>query len=92
VKVVKFEGDYVWHSHEHEDELFWVLDGQVRIELRDGAVVLNPGEFFIVERGVEHRPVAREPAHVVLFEPVTVRNTGDVDASYTIEAADLPRL
>lgn len=92
VKVVKFEGEYVWHRHETEDELFLVVKGQMRIELRNQAVELNEGEFFIVPHGVEHRPVAPRLAHVLLFEPATTRNTGDVDHDYTIEAGDLERL
>jgi mannose-6-phosphate isomerase-like protein (cupin superfamily) len=92
VKVVKFDGEYVWHSHANEDELFWVIRGRIRICFRDGDVALGPGEFVVVPRGVEHKPVADEPAEVVLFEPMATRNTGDADHAYTIEAADLPRV
>ncbi|MCH8005824.1 MAG: cupin domain-containing protein [Planctomycetes bacterium] len=92
VKVVKCEGEYVWHHHEQEDELFYVLKGRLRILLRDREVALEAGEFFIVPRGVEHKPVADEPAEVVLFEPVTTRNTGTVDHAYTIEAAELEKI
>jgi mannose-6-phosphate isomerase-like protein (cupin superfamily) len=92
VKVVKFEGEYVWHHHAHEDELFLCLEGEVEIQLRDGVVQLGPGELVVVPRGVEHRPVARSAAHVVLFEPRTVRNTGNIDHAFTIEAADLERI
>ena len=92
VKVVKCEGEYVWHHHEQEDELFYVLQGRLRILLRDREVALEAGEFFIVPRGVEHKPVADEPAEVVLFEPVTTRNTGTVDHAYTIEAAELEKI
>ncbi len=92
VKVVKCEGEYVWHHHEQEDELFYVLKGRLRILLRDREVALEPGEFFIVPRGVEHKPVADEPAEVVLFEPVTTRNTGNVDHAYTIEARELEKI
>ena len=90
VKVVKFEGEYIWHSHAAEDELFWVINGRIRICLRDGDVELGPGEFFIVPRGVEHKPVAEGPADVVLFEPADTRNTGAVDCEHTIEASELP--
>ncbi len=79
-------------GHQHEDELFLCVAGQVRICLRDGEVVLGPGELCVVPRGVEHKPVADAPAQVVLFEPAATRNTGDVDHPYTIEAEDLPRL
>lgn len=92
VKVAKFEGEYVWHQHENEDEMFLVLDGQLRIEFRDHAVELGPGEFCIVPRGVEHKPVAPKLVQAVLFEPVTTRNTGDVDHDYTIEADQLERI
>lgn len=92
VKVVKFEGEYVWHHHADEDELFLVLEGEIDIHLRDGVVHLAPGELVVVPRGVEHKPVARELAHVVLFEPRTVRNTGNVDHEYTIEADALERI
>ena len=92
VKVVKFQGEYVWHQHEHEDELFLVLEGRIRIALRDREIALETGEFFIVPRGVEHKPVAEELAHVMLFEPATTRNTGNVDHGYTIEAGDLERI
>ena len=89
VKVLKARGDYVWHQHDTEDELFWVVRGSMRIELRGRDVELGPGEFFIVPRGVEHRPVVDDYAEVVLFEPDTTRNTGQVDHDYTIEPQDL---
>lgn len=92
VKVAKLHGEYVWHHHEHEDELFWVVEGRIRILLRDREVELGEGEFFVVPRGVEHKPVADEVAHVVLFEPAATRNTGNVDHDYTIEAGDLDRI
>jgi mannose-6-phosphate isomerase-like protein (cupin superfamily) len=81
VKLVKFKGEFVWHKHDDEDEMFLVVRGSIRILLRDGEVQLNEGEFAVVPRGVEHMPVAEEEAHVLLFEPKTVLNTGDaVDA------------
>ncbi len=92
VKVVKFLGEYVWHSHEHEDEAFMVLRGQVQILFRDGEVVLGPGEMCVVPKGVEHKPVSPELSEVLLFEPATTRNTGQVDHGYTIEANDLERI
>jgi mannose-6-phosphate isomerase-like protein (cupin superfamily) len=92
VKVVKFKGEYVWHKHDLEDELFMVLSGRIRVHLRDGVVELNEGEFCIVPRGVEHKPEADETAEVLLFEPATTRNTGGVDHDYTIEAGDLQRI
>ncbi len=85
VKVVKSHGEYVWHQHESEDEAFLVLKGELDIHLRDGVVKLRSGEMCVVPRGVEHKPVAESPALVLLFEPATTRNTGDVDHDYTIE-------
>ncbi len=94
VKVVKCRGEYVWHHHDDEDELFLVVSGRLRIELRGRpAVELGPGELFVVPRGLEHRPVAAEGvAEVVLFEPAATRNTGNVDHAFTIEAGDLERI
>ena len=79
VKVVKFQGEFVWHQHEQEDELFLVVHGRFRMDLREGSIELSPGEFLIVPRGVEHRPVAAEEVHVLLFEPGGLRNTGNVE-------------
>ena len=84
VKIVKFQGEFVWHKHETEDELFLVWRGCFRVEFRDQAVELGPGEFLIVPRGVEHRTVAEEEVEVVLFEPAATRNTGNVvDPTFT---------
>ena len=84
VKLVKFLGEFVWHHHEHEDELFLVVKGRFTMEFRDGQVPLEEGEFLIVPRGVEHRPVAMDEVHVLLFEPATTLNTGDVVSERTI--------
>ncbi len=92
VKVVKFKDEYVWHRHDGEDELFLVLEGKMQIHLRDRVVDLDEGEFFIVQRGVEHKPVADEICHALLFEPASTRNTGNVQHKYTIEADDLDRI
>lgn len=92
VKVVKCLGEYPWHSHADEDELFLVASGVLLLRFRNHVVELKEGEFCVVPRGVEHSPEAREEAHVVLFEPASTRNTGDVDHEYTIEAADLDRI
>ena len=86
VKVVKLQGEFVWHHHEAEDELFLVLEGTMTIQLRDRDVQLSRGELFIVPRGVEHRPVASDEAHVLLFEPATTLNTGNVRNERTYEA------
>jgi mannose-6-phosphate isomerase-like protein (cupin superfamily) len=85
VKLVKFQGDFVWHKHDEEDEMFLVVKGSIMIRLRDGDVRLEEGEFVIIPRGVEHMPVAEEEAHVILFEPKTVLNTGDVRNERTRE-------
>ncbi len=92
VKLVKCQGEYVWHHHDDEDEMFLVVRGHLAIHLRDRVVELDEGEFFIVPRGVEHKPVAAHPAEVLLFEPATTRNTGNVDHDYTIEAEDLRQI
>lgn len=92
VKVVKFEGEYPWHAHEHEDELFMVLRGSIEIRLRERCVTLGEGEFLVVPRGVEHSPNAPERAEVLLFEPASTRSTGDVEHAYTIEADALDEI
>ena len=84
VKLVKFQGEFVWHHHEHEDELFLVLYGSFTMEFRDRTVDVREREFIVVPRGVEHRPVAREEVHVLLFEPVSTRNTGNQVGERTI--------
>jgi mannose-6-phosphate isomerase-like protein (cupin superfamily) len=84
VKVVKLEGEFVWHHHDDEDELFWVVSGRLRMELRDGDVILEPGELLVVPKGVEHRPVAEGETHVVLIEPKTTLNTGNVRNERTV--------
>jgi mannose-6-phosphate isomerase-like protein (cupin superfamily) len=78
VKLVKFRGEFVWHHHEREDELFLGVRGRFRVEFRDRVVDVGPGEFLIVPHGVEHRTVADEEAEVLLFEPAATRNTGNV--------------
>ncbi len=85
VKLVKFEGPFVWHHHDAEDELFYVVRGRFRMEFRDRAVWVEEGEFIIVSRGVEHRPVADTEAEVMLFEPATTLNTGNVRNERTVE-------
>lgn len=84
IKLVKFKGEFPWHHHEYEDEMFFAVRGNFSIEFRDKTVELSPGDFVIVPRGVEHRPVADDEVEVMLFEPAGVRNTGNiVDAVYT---------
>jgi mannose-6-phosphate isomerase-like protein (cupin superfamily) len=77
VKLVKFQGEFVWHHHEEEDELFYVVEGSFNMEFRDKIVTINKGEFLIVPRMVEHKPVANEEVSIMLFEPATTVNTGN---------------
>jgi len=84
VKLVKFKGEFVWHFHEREDELFLVLKGQLLMKFRDREVWINEGEFIVVPRGVEHMPVAEEEVHVLLLEPKTTLNTGNVANERTL--------
>jgi mannose-6-phosphate isomerase-like protein (cupin superfamily) len=83
VKLVKFQGEFVWHHHEHEDELFLVVAGRFRMDFRDREVWLEAGEFLIVPHGVEHRPVADDEVSVLLFEPATTVNTGNANDERT---------
>lgn len=85
VKVAKLKGEFLWHMHENEDEMFYVVKGQLIIRLRNKDVVLNEGEFLIIPRGIEHMPVAEEEVHVMLIEPKTTLNTGDVTNERTVE-------
>jgi len=78
VKVVKLHGEFVWHHHDHEDEMFLVVAGNLRMRFHDREEIIKPGEFIIVPKGVEHLPVADEEVHIVLFEPKTTLNTGNV--------------
>ena len=84
VKLDKLKGEFVWHHHENEDEMFLVVKGRFRIEFRDRTVWLNEGEFIVVPRGVEHKPVADEEAWIVLFEPASTLNTGNVSNQFTL--------
>lgn len=86
VKLARFRGAFVWHHHEHEDELFLVHRGAFRMEFRDHVVELRAGDMLVVPRGVEHRPVADDEAEVVMFEPASTRNTGNVVDARTVES------
>ena len=92
VKLAKLQGEFVWHAHEHEDELFLVIHGELLLRLRDRDVIVRQGEFFIVPRGVEHCPVAQEECHVLLFEPAQTAHTGDVATDRTVAVQDQPRV
>lgn len=88
VKLVKLNGEFVWHKHDYEDELFLVIDGNLKIEFRDKIVHLAPNEFLIVPKGIEHRPVADEEVSVLLFEPASTLNTGDTKGELTRETLE----
>ena len=88
VKLVKFKGEFVWHHHDREDEMFLVVKGRMRMQLRDGDVSVGPGEFIIIPHGVEHKPVAEEETEVVLFEPNSTLNTGNVRNERTVAQLD----
>ena len=90
IKAVKVQGEFVWHDHPNEDELFYVVSGRMLLRLRDGELTLGPGEFAIVPKGVEHCPFAEEEAHVLLLEPKTTVNTGEVRGERTV--AQLERI
>ena len=88
VKLVKFQGEFVWHKHENEDELFYVLKGKFKMEFRDKTVEVKENEFIIVPKGIEHRPVAKNEVAVMLFEPNTTLNTGDKKGDLTRETLE----
>ena len=88
VKVAKLEGEFVWHQHEAEDELFLVLHGELRMKFRDAERIVRAGELIIVPRGVEHLPVAEAECHVLLFEPESTLNTGNVENERTVRDLD----
>ena len=83
VKLVKFKGEFVWHKHDNEDELFYVVKGSFNMEYRDKTITVNENEFLIVPKGVEHRPVAKQEVSIMLFEPATTLNTGDAVSDLT---------
>src|SRR5439155_870999 len=83
VKLAKFKGEFVWHKHDHEDELFFIVKGKLLIKLRDQDINLQEGEFVIIPKGVEHCPIAEEEVHVMLLEPKSTINTGNVESDLT---------
>ena len=88
VKIAKFKGEFIWHSHENEDEFFQVVKGNIQIHLRDKIVNIKQGEFYIVLRGVEHKPVANEEAHVLMFEPKETDQTGGIESDLRVKTID----
>ncbi|MEO7995300.1 MAG: cupin domain-containing protein [bacterium] len=84
VKVAKIQGEFVWHNHTDEDELFLILHGRLTIELRDATLTLEPGEFVVIPKGVDHRPVAKEEVHILLIEPKGIKHTGAVVDARTV--------
>ncbi len=85
ILLAKIQGEFVFHKHDNEDELFMVIQGQLKLELKDQTVTVDPGEFYIVPKGVEHKPIAEEETHLLLFEPLSTKHTGDVMADITVE-------
>ena len=83
VKAAKIKGEFVWHHHDNEDEMFLIIKGTLKMEFRDKTVEINPGEFIIVPRGVEHKPVADDEVHLLLFEPASTVNTGNLENELT---------
>lgn len=88
VKLVKFKGEFVFHHHEHEDELFYVVKGSFDMHFAEEVITINEGELIIVPRGVEHKPVAKEEVQVLLFEPASTRNTGNTENEKTVNEPD----
>lgn len=88
IKIAKVKGDFVWHSHANEDELFLVIKGVLSIEFKDKTIHLKEGEFYIVEKGVEHRPYAKEECHIMLIEPASIKHTGEVKHTLTKDNQD----
>lgn len=85
VKLCKLKGEFVWHKHDNEDEMFYVIDGLLKIEFRDKTISINKGEFLIVPKGIEHKPIAEKEVSVMVFEPVSTLNTGDTKGDFTVE-------
>jgi len=88
VKLAKLKGEFIWHKHQNEDEMFYVIKGKFKMEFRDKTIEINEGEFIIIPKGVEHKPVAEEEVSVMLFEPKTILNTGDKKNQFTKENLD----
>ncbi len=85
ILLAKLKGEFIWHHHENEDELFIVIKGSLKIEFREKILVLNEGEMYIIPKGVEHKPIAEKEVHVMLFEPMEIKHTGNVSSNRTVE-------
>jgi mannose-6-phosphate isomerase-like protein (cupin superfamily) len=85
VKLAKVQGEFIWHDHAREDELFYILKGTLKIEFRDKTLILNEGEMLIIPRGVEHKPIAEAEVWLMLFEPISTKHTGEVKHELTVE-------
>lgn len=85
IKIVRLKGEFMWHKHDNEDELFWMVKGELEIHLRDELITLHEGEMFIVPKGVEHKPVAKNEAKILMFEPVGTLNTGNIHNERTVD-------
>jgi mannose-6-phosphate isomerase-like protein (cupin superfamily) len=85
VLLAKLKGEFLFHKHDHEDELFMVMKGSLDIEFRDKTITLKEGEFYIVPKGIEHKPIAKEEVHLLLFEPLSIKHTGNIVADITVE-------
>ena len=88
VKLAKIQGEFIWHSHEHEDELFYILKGTLIMEFRDKSITLNKGDMLVIPAGVEHKPIAKEEVHVMLFEPTNTKHTGEIQHELTVKTYD----
>jgi len=88
VLLAKIKGEFIWHTHENEDELFFVIKGFLKIEFRDKTIELNAGEMYIIPKGIEHKPIAKEEVHVLLFEPLDIKHTGDTISKLTVQTFD----
>jgi mannose-6-phosphate isomerase-like protein (cupin superfamily) len=85
VLLAKLKGEFIWHAHEHEDELFLIIKGTLKIAFKDKTIVLNEGEMYIIPKGVEHKPIAENEVHVLLFEPLAIKHTGNVTSKLTVK-------
>lgn len=83
--LAKLKGEFIWHAHEHEDELFFIIKGHLIIEFRDKKITLNEGDLLVIPKGVEHKPIAKEEVHVLLFEPLEIKHTGNIVSNLTVE-------